>query len=51
VEITGIDLREAQQVSTQAIQDFRELEIIHDLQPTIFGMATLRHDSQPARKL
>jgi hypothetical protein len=51
VEITGINMQEAQQVSTDAIQNFRELEIIHDLQPTIFGMATLQHDSEPARKL
>lgn len=43
-EITGIDLNEAQQVSTQAIQNFRELEIIHDLQPGIFGTEKLRTD-------
>ena len=43
-EITGIDPNEAQQVSTQAIQNFRELEIIHDLQPEIFGIKSLPAD-------
>ncbi len=42
-EITGIDPDEAQRVSTEAIQNFRELEIIHDLQPELFGM-----ESSPA---
>lgn len=36
IEITGIDPEEARNVSSQVIQDFRELEIIHDLHPEIF---------------
>jgi len=36
VEITGIEPTEAQRISSQVIQDFRELEIIHDLHPEIF---------------
>lgn len=36
IEITGIDPEEAKRISSQVIQDFRELEIIHDLHPEIF---------------
>jgi len=36
VEITGIDSAEAQRVSSYVIQDFRELEIIHELHPELF---------------
>ncbi len=36
IEITGIEPEEAQRISSQVIQDFRELEIIHDLHPEIF---------------
>ncbi len=36
VEVTGIEPVEAKKVSSQVIQDFRELEIIHDLHPEIF---------------
>jgi hypothetical protein len=52
VEITGVDPGEAQRISTQAIQSFRELEIIHDLEPWIFGMESIpdeylaKHKSQ-----
>lgn len=35
-EITGIDPEEAQKKSSQIIQDFRELEIIHELHPELF---------------
>ncbi|MEM2760376.1 MAG: hypothetical protein QXU32_11585 [Nitrososphaerales archaeon] len=36
VEITGIEPEEARTISSQVIQDFRELEIIHDLHPELF---------------
>lgn len=44
-EITNIDPEEAQRVSTEAIQNFRELEIIHDLEPGLFGIEKGRDDS------
>ncbi len=43
-EITGVEPDEARKVSTEAIQNFRELEIIHDMYPDIFGIATLPAD-------
>jgi hypothetical protein len=36
VEITGLELIEAQKKSSEIIQDFRELEIIRDLHPELF---------------
>lgn len=42
--ITKIDPEVAKEVSTKAISVFRELEIIHDLEPEIFGIATLPED-------
>ncbi|MFQ5940433.1 MAG: hypothetical protein ACE5KA_01885 [Nitrososphaerales archaeon] len=36
IEVTGIEASEAQMVSSQVIQDFRELEIIHDLHSEVF---------------
>ncbi|MEM3916471.1 MAG: hypothetical protein QW572_05540 [Candidatus Nitrosocaldus sp.] len=41
VEVTGVSPEEAHRVTKIAIDIFRELEIIHDLHPEIFGLATL----------
>ncbi|MEM0365394.1 MAG: hypothetical protein QXS25_07505 [Candidatus Nitrosocaldus sp.] len=41
VEVTGVNPEEAHRVTKIAIDIFRELEIIHDLHPEIFGLATL----------
>jgi hypothetical protein len=44
VEITKIDIDLAREVTSKAINIFRELEIIHDLKPEIFGIAKLPED-------
>ncbi|MCS6768678.1 MAG: hypothetical protein RMJ59_08345 [Candidatus Nitrosocaldus sp.] len=40
-EVTGVNPEEAHRVTKIAIDIFRELEIIHDLHPEVFGLATL----------
>ncbi|GIU72333.1 MAG: hypothetical protein KatS3mg003_1812 [Candidatus Nitrosocaldaceae archaeon] len=50
VEVTKIDPEEAREVTSRAISIFRELEIIHDLEPGIFGLATLPEDYIEERK-
>ncbi len=46
VEVTGVNLEEAHKVTKTAIDVFRELEIIHDLHPEIFGLATLQTEQE-----
>ncbi len=44
VEVTGISAEEADRITKQAIDVFRELEVIHDTYPEIFGLAVLPED-------
>ncbi|MEM4237392.1 MAG: hypothetical protein QW050_00205 [Candidatus Nitrosocaldaceae archaeon] len=44
IEITKIDENTARDVTSNAINVFRELEIIHDLKPEIFGLAAIQED-------
>lgn len=44
IEITRIDENTARDVTSNAINVFRELEIIHDLKPEIFGLAAIQED-------
>ncbi len=44
VEVTGISIEEANRITKQAIDVFRELEVIHDTYPEIFGLAVLSED-------
>ncbi len=49
-EITGINMEEAQRVTQTAIDLFRELEIIHDMYPEIFGLAVLPEELEQELK-
>jgi len=43
-EVTGISVDEAHRITKAAIDVFRELEIIHDTYPEIFGLAVLSEE-------